>query len=75
MEALLEGLITSSGGSGANFLEVCFRRIAIYTSNRAELKVPDLRWPEGPNLEEIQALSTRLKFSTEIETNDIFKRD
>ena len=31
--------------------------------------------PEGPNLETFQDLSTRLKFSSKIETNDIFKRD
>ena len=33
------------------------------------------RYPRGPNLETIQDLSTRLKFSSEIETNDILKRD
>ena len=31
--------------------------------------------PEGPNLEKIRVLGTRLKFSSEIETSDIFKRD
>ena len=31
--------------------------------------------PEDPNLEKIQDLGTRLKISSEIETNDIFKRD
>ena len=34
-----------------------------------------LRFSEGPNLEKIQYLSTRLNFSSEIETNDIFKWD
>ena len=38
----------------------------------------DLFWktpiPEGPNLEKTQDLGTRLKFSSEIEINDIFKR-
>ena len=36
------------------------------------LQIPYL---EGPNLEKNQDLGTRLKFSSEIETNDIFKRD
>ena len=31
--------------------------------------------PEGPNLEKIQDRPPGLKFSSEIETNDIFKRD
>ena len=31
--------------------------------------------PEGPNLEKFQDRPPGLKFSSEIETNDIFKRD
>ena len=32
-------------------------------------------WAGGPNLEKIQDRPPGLKFSSEIETNDIFKRD
>ena len=39
------------------------------------LKLISHSFPEGPNLEKIQDRPPGLKFSSEIETNDIFKRD
>ena len=38
-------------------------------------KVAKVVNPEGPNLEKIQDRPPGFKFSSEIETNDIFKRD
>ena len=48
---------------------------AIWVRVIASQKLPRDSGPEGPNLEKNQDLGTRLKFSSEIETNNIFKRD
>ena len=39
------------------------------------MSIKFLGFPEGPNLEKIQDRPPGLKFSSEIETNDIFKQD
>ena len=67
---------------GANlqhlFLVICYYKTGEQTIKTAKFAAANgptaIDYPEGPNLEIIQDLSTRLKLSSEIETNRIFKR-